>query len=361
MSDLDYTLKEFCKDYDPLENAAERLARISRDLSFIAFSGASDSEEYALERAEVSCAQDTAREGVPLSTVHKKSENKIPCIEWTEGAGLLKVSKGGKTETPKGGQRGKVKGFSRKSRLRLMRIIAKIRLDAPLPVFITLTYPFNFPSPIESKKHLDIFDQRLRRAFPEIGFIWKLEPQERGAPHYHILAWGVSVEKLGAFIPFAWHDIAGQGDENHLRFHLGLLGNEPCVSQVRSRNGVMRYAEKYLGKTFEVAGWKEKYTGRFWAVVQKENIPFGVDMIMYIQKKDAHLLMRYQRRFAVKNIYKKIWDEGHKKKKIFYLAGKPVILKKKKMKTFSSSPSLTIFSNADKWIDNFMEVHIGNV
>ena len=232
MSDLDYTLIQpvLGRDGKPISSAwfihAEKLAQ-------------SESENRA--GAEVSCKQDTACAGsLPLSTLHKSPQEKIPCIEWTEGAGLLKVSRGGIVVAPKGGKRGVVKCFSKASRLRLMRTIAKIRLDAPLPVFITLTYPFNFPSPIESKKHMEVFEKRLFRAYPEIGIIWKLEPQERGAPHFHILAWGVSVEKLGEFVPYAWHDIAGDGDENHLRFHLGLLGNEPCISQVRSRNGVMR-------------------------------------------------------------------------------------------------------------------------
>jgi hypothetical protein len=253
--------------------------------------------------------------------------HKTPFVEWASGAGLLKVSQGVPGKAPAGGKRGKIKGFSFASRRRLMQTIARIRLDAPLPMFVTLTYPNKFPSPNESKKHIDLFRKRLLRTFPDIGYIWKLEPQERGAPHYHMLVYGVPLHDLFMFTVTAWYEIAGGGDNKHLMFHLGAFrGSQPCVQQVRSRQGVMRYASKYLGKTFEVVGWDEVYPGRFWAVVQKENIPFGQDMVMYITEKDAHAWMRYQRRFA------------HIKKHLNW-------------------SSLTTFCDADQWTQNIMEVH----
>jgi hypothetical protein len=253
--------------------------------------------------------------------------HKRPQVEWASGGGLLKVSRGIDCDAPKGGIRGKVKGFSFASRRRLMYTIAKIRLDAELPMFITLTYPNKFPSPMESKKHLVRFIKRLRRAFPEIGFIWKLEPQERGAPHYHILAWGVSENDLQEFVPGAWHEIAGGDDAFHLMFHKGQLGNQHCVNAVRSRNGVMRYASKYLGKTFDVAGWDEIYPGRFWSVVNAKNIPFGVECVFEISKSKAEHIIRYQRRFS-------------------------------KMKSRNYA-SLTTFCDSSQWVKNiFQEVHV---
>ena len=272
------------KDYNLLQEALNAGGHVVRIVDL-------DTGEIAPESAEVSCLQDTARGSVPLSTMHKGTEDGQSFMEWASGAGLLKVSQGIKNDAPKGGKRGRIQGFSFASRRRLMQTIARIRFDAPLPMFVTLTYPNKFPSPIESKSHLDIFIRRLRRAFPDVGLIWKLEPQQRGAPHYHMLVYGVSEHDLFMFTISAWYEIAGDGDSNHLAFHMGGLGNKPCVQAVYSREGVMRYASKYLGKTFEVAGWDEIYPGRFWAVVQKENIPFGREMIMYIEKKDAHIWM----------------------------------------------------------------------
>lgn len=345
MSDSNYTLLETLSD-------------IGGELARVVDTSTGEVLEERGDRPRLVAFQAAAASGAsqasPLSTVHKS-----PFVEWASGAGLLKVSKGIVSEAPKGGKRGKIKGFSFASRRRLMQTIARIRLDAELPMFVTLTYPDRFPSPIESKKHLDIFIKRLLRAFPNIGAIWKLEPQERGAPHYHMLVWGVPLHDLVSFVVPAWYEIAGDGDVNHLYFHLGALGNKPCVQEVYSRNGVLRYASKYLGKTFEVAGWDEIYPGRFWAVVQKENIPFGQDMVMYITEKDAVTWMRYQKQFAKTLVYKKVWDEEKKKKVVLYMNGKPVVLKKKKMRSFSS-PSLTIFSNADLWVQKIQEVHKEN-
>lgn len=282
-----------------------------------------DTGEYcAGPGAEVSCPQDTAPAARdPLSTAHIS-----PRIEWNAGASLLKVKNGQVSEQVGGGIRGNVKGFSKGSRRRLMQTIARIRQDAELPNFITLTYPERFPSPKESKKHLDIFQKRLRRMFPNIGAIWKLEPQERGAPHYHMLAWGQETEELLRFVAKSWFEIAGNGDMKHLLFHLGVFkDSKPCVSKVRSFRGVWSYASKYLGKTFEVAGWDEKETGRFWGLLGRENVPFGEPMTMFITLKDAHQWMRYQRRFAG--------------------------LKGRDYK------SITIFCKSDQWVNRIIEAH----
>ena len=257
----------------------------------------------------------------PLSTAHIS-----PFCEWRSGASLLKVSKAEPAKQIGGGGRGVVVEFSLASRRRLMQKIACVRRDASLPVFVTLTYPDNFPSPKQSKAHLDTFLKRLKRAIPQAGLIWKLEPQLRGAPHYHMIVWGCDAKSLKDFVPGAWFDIAGGGDQNHLLFHQGKLKNKHCVSQVRSYKGVMSYASKYLGKTFEVAGWNSLEVGRFWGVVMPSNIPFGEPQTLYITRTQAVHLMRYQKRFAK--------------------------LKKR------SYPSLTVFCDADQWLSKVIQAEV---
>lgn len=239
----------------------------------------------------------TGRAGLsvpPLSTAHIR-----PRMTFYEGASLLKVSKRSGFPAVGGGLRKEVKGFSRASRLRLLRTIGAIRRDAELPDFVTLTYPSTFPPVERSKRDIKVFFQRLGRRFPQSGCIWKLEPQQRGAPHFHLLVWGCETSELHLWVSRAWYDVAGEGDENHLRFHLGqLAGSRPCVERVRSWRGVWSYASKYLGKTFEVAGWGDAWTGRFWGVVRRENVPFGVEVVLDVSYSDAVRAMRYQRRFA---------------------------------------------------------------
>lgn len=252
----------------------------------------------------------------PLSKAHIS-----PFVEYRAGASLLKAHRGGmKDDQVGGGLRGSINGFSDNSRRRLMYTIGGIRLDAELPLFITLTYPMSFPEPKQAKKHLDTFFKRLARAFPAHGSIWKLEPQERGAPHFHILTWGCELEKIRAWLPLAWHEIAGNGDRLHLLWHEGKLGNgnRHCVQQVRTWRGVWSYASKYLGKTFDVAGWSEKWTGRFWGVIHRGHIPFGELIEEEVTRKKAVEIMRYQKRFS-----------GLNKR---------------------NNKSMTIFCDADQWI-----------
>lgn len=235
-------------------------------------------------------------ERFPLSTTHIR-----PFIEFYPGASQLKVEKGGdKPEQKGGGMRGKIRGFSKQSRRRLMLMISKIRRDAELPLFVTLTYPEIFPTPEKAKIDITKFFKRLRRRFKKAGLIWKLEPQERGAPHFHILMWGVNLQIARDWIPGNWYEIAGKADRKHLAWHMGLCGNGNvhCVQQVRSWKGVWAYAAKYLGKTFEIAGWERIWTGRYWGVIAGSDIPFAKLTRVELDYRKAVQMMRYQRRYA---------------------------------------------------------------
>lgn len=319
MSDNDYTL---------LDGLLSLGGRLVKSDDFSAWVNHADNASHNADNAEVAergspvgrarrsaVAEDASSEGDTLSMAHIS-----PFIEWCKGASLLRASKGGECEQVGGGKRKAITGFSAASRRRLMQTIATVERDAVLPNFVTLTYPAEYPNPKQSKRHLDTFFKRFTRAFSEHGSIWKLEPQQRGAPHYHLLTWGCDLSSLAEFVPGAWYDIAGGGDPNHLKWHLGLLGrgNRHCVQEVRSFRGVWSYASKYLGKTFEVSGWSDKWTGRYWGVVNRQNIPFGEAVTLPVDYRDAVQVMRYQRRFS-----------GLRSR---------------------SSRSLTVYCDADQWI-----------
>lgn len=245
---------------------------------------------------------------VPLSKAHIRppvcqyktdDRYKGSQIEYYEGASLIRTTKVMNSgQQVGGGRRGSINGFSRQSRARMLELIASILRSAALPLFLTLTYPSKFPTVARSKRDLKIFIQRFIRRFPNAGGIWKLEPQERGAPHFHFLVWGVNLVEALGWVCKNWYEIAGDGDKNHLLFHMGVLkGSQPCVSQVRSWRGVWSYAAKYLGKTFEVAEWGNTWTGRFWGTFNRENIPFGEKKTLHVPYTKAVELLRYQRRF----------------------------------------------------------------
>jgi hypothetical protein len=219
--------------------------------------------------------------------------------EITTHGGLITVRKPSKNlPPPVGGKRGKVKNFSKGSRRRLMHTMARVNRDtAGLPSFVTLTYGVAYPQTTHVwKTHLKNFYQRLVRAFPDACGIWKLEPQTRGAPHYHLLVWGVDHNDLKCWVPSAWYEIAGCGDLKVLNWHQGGFGNSHCVQKIRSWRGVRSYASKYLGKLVDCAGWESP--GRFWGVFHKSSMDWSPVVVSGLTRAQAVNYLRLMRRYA---------------------------------------------------------------
>ncbi len=227
-----------------------------------------------------------------LSTCHNS-----PQVTIYSGASFLKVSRPSiktgsvekdETEESQKPKRGKISEFTKKSRLRLMRELSKVRRDC-LPVLVTLTYPGEYSDdPKTWKRHLDNFIKRMGRKFPGVAGVWKLEPQKRGAPHYHMLVWGASYVDLLIWVPKAWYEVVKSGDIRHL--HAGTR-----VERVKSQQGVMFYASKYLGKEVP-AEWGN--SGRWWGIFSRENLPYGEIVSMEVSPEKAQDFIRYMRRFA---------------------------------------------------------------
>lgn len=209
------------------------------------------------------------------------------------GGGLLQVKKP-KSSIPGnlgGGVRGEISTFSAGSKRRLLYTFGKIQRSA-LPVMITLTYPEEFSTESQVwKNDLRKFWQRLERLLP-VGCVWKLEPQKRGAPHFHMLVWGldrVPLYDLRVWISKAWYEVVGSCDLKHLR-----AGTK--VETVRSWRGVMAYASKYLGKVLnDLVGWDQP--GRFWGVKGSKNIPWAKMFSMGLTMRQCIKLLRYMRRY----------------------------------------------------------------
>lgn len=179
--------------------------------------------------------------------------------------------------------RGKIREFSMRSQRELLRWVNSIdrsRFDPARVVFVTLTYPQVFPSAVESKRHRKLFLQRFRRAYGRVCVIWKLEPQKRGAPHYHLLLFMPSsycLQTLNSWIAHNWYEVVGSEDKKHLEWHLGGLGrgNKPCAEPIRDWGGVASYAAKYLGKMCTSKGWGDP--GRFWGIESREQLPVKIE------------------------------------------------------------------------------------
>lgn len=223
------------------------------------------------------------------------------------------------------GIRGKCSGFTSKAASRLMALCNMLNRQA-LPVFVTLTYPREFPNPRESKKHLNTFFVWLRRYNPEASAIWKLEPQQRGAAHYHLMVFGCGflpwymiqlrwAEICGGFTLNLWQGmrhwfpeeargrledeadnalsrgVITEDQKNHL-----LAGTR--VEVIRSRNGIMAYTSKlYMGKP--VAGGPEwDDAGRYWGIIGRAKLPLSERVHFDVEKPEMDRFRRLVRRWS---------------------------------------------------------------
>ena len=139
-------------------------------------------------------------------------------------------------------KRGTVKEFSRKSRKRLMEKFARLDRDEIAtmrnkPKFITLTYKENMRDAKRAKTHLDTFLKVLRRISEESSGVWRMEFQERGAIHLHLIIFNLRWTKA-LVLQKHWSRITGESDVN----------NSLDIKNIRSMNGVIWYASKYLAK-----------------------------------------------------------------------------------------------------------------
>lgn len=86
-----------------------------------------------------------------------------------------------------GAVRGAIRGFTHQSRRRLTHLVRNT--NDLWNGFLTVTYPAEFPTDgREVKRHLNALCAWLRRK--KVAYVWIMEFQERGAPHFHFLVAG---------------------------------------------------------------------------------------------------------------------------------------------------------------------------
>lgn len=217
-----------------------------------------------------------------------------------------------------GGQpakRGKVTSFSRKSRKRMLDIVASLRKTATRKtVFITLTYGQEWPHPDEAKRHLDAFLKRVARKFPKASGIWRMDAQERGAPHFHFLFFRMPFWDKKE-LQTAWHEIVG---DKYSDFSSGTI-KEPFtrIELVKSRKGAFWYVGKYsanisgfnyvpyltgLDSVIERESQAIKEIGRQWGIHNREHMPFAPIEWAYVSYEGFRAIQRWYKFVMCKEI-----------------------------------------------------------
>ena len=169
--------------------------------------------------------------------------------------------------------RGRIRRFSSNARRRLMRFMARLRMNGVRATFITLTFK-GFPSNEVAKLALHAFLQRIARKFPEVSCVWRMEFQKRGSLHFHLLCFGMPYWDWKEILE-AWKACSRQ------------RVTRIDVQLVRSRRGVMRYVSKYIAKVETkgrnaffiqvpyLHGHRKWRKGRFWGYHNKKHLPLA--------------------------------------------------------------------------------------
>ena len=184
-----------------------------------------------------------------------------------------------------GGVRGRVRGFSRSSRKRLLDLLAgldPVQLAGfrYVGLFVTLTYAGDegeLPGPEKVKRDLDVFLKRVGRRFPGVSGVWRFEWESDGAreyhPHLHLILLGVGFWHWGE-VRRVWNEVSGNP--------AGSPSTD--VTGLRSWRGVIYYAAKYVAKGQGVSDegaegaslvYHSYFPGRVWGVFNRDGLPEG--------------------------------------------------------------------------------------
>lgn len=202
--------------------------------------------------------------------------------------------------------RGRIKEWSRKSRQQLKIGLAQLdRAALESTLFVTLTYPGEFPAPDDHevyKNHLRVFLQRLvRERGRGLAGFWKLEFQKRGAAHYHILVTGFQGDlvEFRKWLARTWFEVVGSGNPDHLRAGTG-------AELSRSVQGAMSYLAKYIAKNDQTR--PGNFTGRYWGKFNRESLPISpVEVIDLNTEKEVATVKRWARKIISNHVMETRW------------------------------------------------------
>lgn len=238
-------------------------------------------------------------------------------LHFWDGAGLLQVKNPylGDLITPsdkKKKKRGDIVGHSPKSQRRARMFLSKIPNEEIMKgLLVTLTYPGKqaadkIPAASEYlvyKDHLRKFNQAIVRKWEGSG-AWFLEFQERGAPHYHLIVFGVGHSNLVPFqewVSKEWNRIV-DGGADHLEAGTRVEIPKHCQA---ARN----YVTAYFTKGAQAPA--ETKVGRYWGKFGTSSIPLAPEVVETLTPQQAKIATRT----ANNSVANHIWNSGWKRLK----------------------------------------------
>lgn len=164
-----------------------------------------------------------------------------------------------------------INNFSKNSRLRCIQLLSKVKFtDYGKPIFLTTTFHNIYPKQQkELKKLLDNFIKSSLRIKYKFHYIWRLELQKRGAPHFHFILLPLfqldknQVVSMQKHIKSKWLSFLKDNS---------LFTNLYSCKFIETKNikNVSSYLSKYVSKTDSTK--KQIKLGRIWGYSRNINI-----------------------------------------------------------------------------------------
>lgn len=243
-------------------------------------------EDYARDRVDIRYVKPDGYSNSFIVTSHdpKRSPKGVSTLKMTFQGRLVKaqvITKGHQPNTHKH-KRSTITDFSAQSRGRLFELFNSLKLNRRA-TFVTLTYPTSAVNQIDAKRHLRAFLKRLERMYRgrTITGIWRMEFQERGAIHFHIIFFGLPfIHKTT--ISALWAQVTKTF--NPFTRIEGVSGHKKLIN----------YVAKYVGKVngIEINGFNSltylsayqfqqgEKIGRVWGYLNKKSLPFDDQTVL---------------------------------------------------------------------------------
>ena len=191
-------------------------------------------------------------------------------------------------------KRGNVRTLSNPSRFRLMRTLSAVRWrELPAPVWCTLTY--HHAGDVHAGRavsDLHAWLSRIKRKFGSTHYVWRLEMQKRGVPHFHVVLWPPDHSQVWQQVEYRqwvgtqWHEVVSPGDRAHAK-------HGAKIDQLDSYRHAAIYVSKYVSKEHAVDG--VPYLGRRWGT--SRGIPMDSHLSEELPERTVLLLRRKLRRY----------------------------------------------------------------
>ena len=190
-----------------------------------------------------------------------------------------------------GGQRGIITSFSKGSRRRLIDMFARLDTKGVRTSFLTLTFA-GTPEPAAAKAAYRRFAERMKRRYAGVSWVWRMELQERGAIHFHILAFR---------LPYIPQRKLQQTWQECTREPLSIVH----IKLLPTQRAAMNYCSKYISQLESEKGGasldnvtyphaeRDTGTGRTWGILRRDLLPFAECLAAYVEGTDEIAYTRW--------------------------------------------------------------------